>query len=380
MKKLEVRYIPLTALKHAEYNPRQISTHDMEQLKKSLANFECVEPLVVNTFPGREMVIVGGHQRSKAMLALGWQEAPCVAVYLPLEKEKELNIRLNRNSGDWDFKLLDMNFSADELLDYGFESFEIGVNEGDTEAGDNGLLTGSDDLGMVKLKESHEVNFVGGGRYGIPDLDPTMLATIPDKITVWAGYDATEECDHYFYNHGTDSTKGLDWKRTIVGFYTDDHRFEQFWAKPNVNTSKMLNRGVMSLVTPNFSLWANMARAEWIYSTFRARWLGRYFQEAGIKIVPDVQWSGPTSYDFCFEGIPKNAPCISVQLQTAKKSTYEKKFYRDGLRKLVEELKPQSLFVYGFDNADEILDGVLPKELHLISIVNRIIKRRKLMS
>ena len=377
---LKIVYMPAGTLIPADYNPRQITTHDFEQLKRSLSSFQCVEPVVVNTYPGRENVIVGGHQRLKAMLAIGWEKVPCVLVHLPLERERELNVRLNKNSGDWDMKLLDLNFSAEELLDYGFEAFEIGMAEGDAEGGDNGLLTGSDDLGLLKLKESHEVNFIGKGKYGIPDLDPDMLASVPDKITVWAGYDATEECDHYFYNHGTDSTKGLDWKRTIVGFYTDDHRFEQFWAKPDVNTAKMLNRGIMSLVTPNFSLWANMSRAEWIYSTFRSRWLGRYFQEAGIKVIPDVQTSGPSSYDFAFEGIPENAPCISVQVQTAKKNPTENKYYRDSLRKMIETLKPQSLFVYGGDNAEELLEGITPSSLHLITVKNRIIKRRKLMS
>ena len=50
----------------ATYNPRKISKEDMAQLKKSIREFTLVEPIVVNTFKGREGVIVGGHQRYRA--------------------------------------------------------------------------------------------------------------------------------------------------------------------------------------------------------------------------------------------------------------------------------------------------------------------------
>lgn len=51
------------ALKPSEYNPREpMGEKDRADLRASLERFGCVEPLVVNTFPGRENVLVGGHQ------------------------------------------------------------------------------------------------------------------------------------------------------------------------------------------------------------------------------------------------------------------------------------------------------------------------------
>lgn len=112
-------------LKPADYNPRKINDADFEQLKKSLEKFEAVEPAIINSFEGRENIIVGGHQRIKAAKSLGWKEFPCVMVNLDLEQEKELNVRLNKNTGEFDFDVLKEEFQKDELLEFGFSDDEL---------------------------------------------------------------------------------------------------------------------------------------------------------------------------------------------------------------------------------------------------------------
>lgn len=121
MKNIQIVYKNTGELIPADYNPRQISESQMQQLKKSLENFECVEPLLINTYPGRENIVIGGHQRLKAMISMGIKQVPCVEVSLPLEREKELNIRLNKNTGEFDFNLLASNFNIGDLIEYGFE-------------------------------------------------------------------------------------------------------------------------------------------------------------------------------------------------------------------------------------------------------------------
>jgi len=93
----------------APYNPRKISSNELEKLRLSLREFGCVEPIVVNRRSvdagwdeDATPVIVGGHQRTKAAEAEGWAELPCVWVDLSDRKEKALNLALNRISGTWD--------------------------------------------------------------------------------------------------------------------------------------------------------------------------------------------------------------------------------------------------------------------------------------
>ena len=105
----------------AEYNPRKLTEKQKEDIKKSLSEFGVVDPVIINVNPERRNVIVGGHQRCFVWAEMGNETIPCVEVNLSLEKEKELNIRLNKNTGQFDFEILDMEFEVDDLIDFGFE-------------------------------------------------------------------------------------------------------------------------------------------------------------------------------------------------------------------------------------------------------------------
>jgi len=109
----------------AEYNPRYISPEAFEQLKASLQRFEAVEPAIINRHADRTDIIVGGHQRLKAATSLGWKTFPCVYVELTRDQEKELNIRLNKNTGQFDFDLLADHFNMEELTGWGFSEEEL---------------------------------------------------------------------------------------------------------------------------------------------------------------------------------------------------------------------------------------------------------------
>jgi DNA modification methylase len=111
----------------APYNPRKISDHDLESLRNSIRYFGPVEPVVVNT---RSQRIVGGHQRVKAAQAEGLDSFPVVFVDLDDPSEKQLNIALNRISGDWDDEklrevLAEINSSGADLALTGFQDDEL---------------------------------------------------------------------------------------------------------------------------------------------------------------------------------------------------------------------------------------------------------------
>jgi DNA modification methylase len=113
--------------KAAPYNPRQISDHDLEALRRSLRFFGTVEPIVVNRRSDR---IVGGHQRVKAALAEEIETLPVVYVDLDEPSERQLNLALNRIHGEWDEEKLatllqELSTSGADLSLTGFESGEL---------------------------------------------------------------------------------------------------------------------------------------------------------------------------------------------------------------------------------------------------------------
>lgn len=115
----------ITELKDAEYNPRELTKKQHEDLKKSLQRFGMVEPILINSHKDRLNIVIGGHQRLKIWAELGNKTIPCIELNLPLEKEKELNIRLNKNGGQWDWDLLANNFDGTNLVNWGFDADEI---------------------------------------------------------------------------------------------------------------------------------------------------------------------------------------------------------------------------------------------------------------
>ena len=121
---MKIHKVKIAALNPAEYNPRRMTNKQYEDLKNSLEKFGCVDPIIINA----DNTIVGGHQRLRIMRELGAELVPVVRVNLSKEDEKELNIRLNKNSGEFDLDVLANNFEVDELKDWGFKDVELGFN------------------------------------------------------------------------------------------------------------------------------------------------------------------------------------------------------------------------------------------------------------
>jgi len=120
--KLKIVSVPISQLKPSDYNPRHWSPEATKQLKESIKRFGICDPIICNSAPGRENVLVGGHFRLKVAKDLGYKTMPVVYVNIPdLKVEKELNLRLNKNVGEWDLNLL-ADFEEAFLKDAGFSS------------------------------------------------------------------------------------------------------------------------------------------------------------------------------------------------------------------------------------------------------------------
>lgn len=119
----------LLDLKAADYNPRKALTpedSEYKKIKRSIEEFGYVDPIIIN----EDGTIIGGHQRCTVLKDLGYEEVDVVVVKLDKQREKALNIALNKITGEWDeIKLKDLLLDLD-LGDYdisitGFESGEL---------------------------------------------------------------------------------------------------------------------------------------------------------------------------------------------------------------------------------------------------------------
>ena len=128
---MNIQKINILKLKPSEYNPRKDLKPEDEEYKKiknSILEFGYVSPIIINS----DMTVIGGHQRLKVLKELGYEQIQCIIVNLDKNKEKALNLALNKISGEWDDEKLeqilaelketdiDMNitgFSNDEIDD-----------------------------------------------------------------------------------------------------------------------------------------------------------------------------------------------------------------------------------------------------------------------
>jgi len=109
----------------ADYNPRKWDEKALNDLKTSIKKFGLVDPIIINKAENRKNVVIGGHMRIEAAKALGIATIPAIAINIPeIEREKELNLRLNKNHGEFDFKMM-TDFAEDFLADIGFTSEEL---------------------------------------------------------------------------------------------------------------------------------------------------------------------------------------------------------------------------------------------------------------
>ena len=143
---MQLEKIKISKLKAATYNPRQISTKQYNDLKKSLDKFGVVDPIIIN----KDYTVIGGHQRLKICKELNHKEIGCIILDLDKDDERELNIRLNKNTGEFDMDILANEFDIDNLVDWGFKHIDLGLNV-------DKIQEDNDNVSIITVKEQDEV-------------------------------------------------------------------------------------------------------------------------------------------------------------------------------------------------------------------------------
>lgn len=202
---MEIVKVDINELISPEYNPRQITDDEMEKLKNSINEFGYIAPIIVNKYNNH---IVGGNQRYHALKEMGYDELDVIFIEeTDLNREKTLNIALNKISGDWDNEKLEellneLNTSDIELILTGFDEFEL-----------EGLLFDADeDLDDEVVDRSIEEAF-NNIYEGLSENEELNDAKSDNRIISF--YTADEDLYYKFLNFlGLNSIK-LDKKRNV---------------------------------------------------------------------------------------------------------------------------------------------------------------------
>lgn len=126
-----------------------------------------------------------------------------------------------------------------------------------------------------------------------------------------------------------------------VHFFVDDYRFEDVYSHP-ARTLKKYGQYAF-LLTPDFSTYADMDLWRQLESVAKNRWVGAYWQDNGLTVIPTISWSTPRSFDFCFDGVEQNA-IVAVSTLGCKRSKLQ---FMRGYDAMLDKLNPQNIICFG---------------------------------
>lgn len=252
-------------------NPQNYRRHPTAQanaLTGSLNELGWIQDVLVNRTTGR---MIDGHLRAEQALAHGEKSVPVKYVELS-EAEERLALAT-----------LDPITYMAETDAAALASLLEGVNTGDAALQE--LLANMGSWASVEAPHESEASAIEeqpprapdgyvpdtvwptNNDYGIPLLDLNMQAVALDEpVLIWGSVSRTTA------HRGT-------WL-----FYTNDYRYEALWRDPGAPVRTQC----LTCAEPNFSAYTNMPFAVALWSIYRKRWIARFWQSQGIRIVADL--------------------------------------------------------------------------------------------
>ena len=287
-----IQTLPVDKLVPADYNPRKDlkpGDPEYEKLKRSITEFGYVEPVLWNKTTGH---VVGGHQRLKVLIDTGVTEVECVVVEMSEEKEKALNVALNKISGEWDKDKLSLLIADLQGADFdvsltGFDAVEI------DKLLNSGMDAEDDDFDVDAELEKPAFSKLGDlwtlGRHKVICGDST-------KPETYAALMGGKQANLIL----TDPPYGIDYDKGTAGKIKND-KFDS-------------DEGFYTFLHDAFSAMATYLATDGAAYVFHADSKGltfrRAFEDAGFKLSGCCIWAkntftlGRSDYQWCHE------PCL----------------------------------------------------------------------
>lgn len=328
----------LNEIKPYENNPRE-NDEAVPLVAASIKEFGFKVPIVIDS----KGVIVCGHTRYAAAASLGLTGVPCVvADDLTPKQIKAFRLADNKVSerAKWDVAKLSIEFSELEGFDmepFGFdfdEEEEDEQPEEDKYYGDERERT-ADEYNLRQFDEARAEGF-----YQIPMLRPTSY--IPSDLI------------------GFNYVLSTDRRDAGVHFFIDDYQFRRCYERPDYYIEKLSE--FPCVLTPDWSLYMDMPIAMQIHNVYRSHLFGQMCQDAGIEVIPTLQWAGRESYQFCFDGMPRNS-VVAVSTVGVMRSSEGAQIWRDGMAEAIKRLHPKTIVQYGVEMPDFDYQGITVKHI-----------------
>lgn len=383
----------LKSLKYYHKNPRRGNVEKVAESLKSNGQFKTI---VVNrgAQTGRTNEILAGNHTVKAARSLGWTRID--VTWVDVDEDHARRIVLADN-GSTDDATYDMDLLGALLKEH---KDSIGNLVGTTYSDDvlDKLLVevNTDPISNIDRIEdapagqdgiqayNRFVFFQSDKDFDIPELRLDMIPDrLPDNLDIWAGHeidgDRAKDEDQWWLAQWHTGNRGIPFDRSILSLYTEDFHFEGLFYDPALNTEKIQNCGITTCIMPNFSVNQDWPIATWIWAAYRSAYVGRYWQEAGLMVIPDIQYGGSDeALDLCIQCIPDGCPLVAVQVQTLRGDPDRIRTTARLLKKAEDQIGFSQILVYGHTDADKVVQYA-GLDADIVRVANRTARRRELL-
>lgn len=263
-----------------------------DMIEKSIRKYGVGRP----TLADKNSVMIGGNQTLQAALDAGIEDVIEIETdgkTLIVHKRSDLNLATDKKAvelGYMDNRAAEVSFTLDTVQMS--EDIQAGVDFSD-------MYTVDELIRIVQVSTDDEGDddeeteppprtipaalFSSDNEWGIPSLDINFQSeALEIPVTRWG------------------KVKRKSAMRGTYHFYEDDYKFEALWSDP----SDIINSHCAAVIEPNFSTNPNMARILALYDIYRKRFLARWWQTYGIRIIVDLNVEREF-FDLNLLGVPK---------------------------------------------------------------------------
>lgn len=317
----DCRTVRIEDLRPYEKNARVHTSAQIAKIAHSIRRYGFISPVIID----RDRNVIAGHGRIQAAKSIGMKEVPCVLIEDLSDQERREYIHVDNKLSElssWDKGILDVELQElPELIEFGFKLPDLAFDV--SYYGDAREQT----FRKYNLESFDEAR--SAGIYDIPVIEKTNF--VPGNLI---GFNYAK------------STKQRD---TGIHFFIDDYQFERLWTSPDKYIDLLSE--FECVLTPDFSLYLDMPLAIKIWNVYRSRLIGQMMQDAGITVIPTIQFAGEETYCFAFDGLPEGGTVATSTVGVMNDSS-SRDLWKKGMEEAVKRLKPKTLIIYGSDRIE----------------------------
>lgn len=194
---------------------------------------------------------------------------------------------------------------------------------------------------MRCVENMDKADFDAIGPYDIPAMRPTHMEPVE-----MIGFNFASTCPEP--------------EKVGVHFFLGDYQFQRVWTAPERYLAML--RRFRCVCTPDFSMFTDYPLAVQIYSHYRKHWLGAWWQQNGMTVIPTISWSDERSYDWCFDGDPVGG-IVAVSSVGTQMDGESRRLFQAGYEEMLRRLRPETILFHG-DIPDECAGNVVPIKAH----------------